>query len=280
MEIILVIGFIVVLYVIYWGIKNNNNALSKSRVVVKDTSVVEKSKWNLNPFDVLDFSVYKSLQKEAICPYCNKKLEKFPVRTQKCKFCKEKMIRIKKPNEDIAVLLNETEGNHLRMLLDKFYIDKQNYEIYQSLWKSEDEYNQFRNKYFVENISGTEDNFMLSYADFRIAMLCKKNEFADASQICNIVLRKCLNLELLEEAERYATLLFELKSRGDAYMVKQIDKKPFVTLFTSDNESLNCKKMEGNRMTLEEFRESKPLPCRECTAEFKYSCGYILRIED
>ena len=101
---------------------------------------------------------------------------------------------------------------------------------------------------------------MLSYADFRIAMLCKKNEFADASQICNIVLRKCLNLELLEEAERYATLLFELKSRGDAYMVKQIDKKPFVTLFTSDNESLNCKKMEGNRMTLEEFRESKPLP--------------------
>lgn len=60
MEIILVIGFIVVLYVIYWGIKNNNNASSKSRVVVKDTSVVEKSKWNLNPFDVIDFSVYKS----------------------------------------------------------------------------------------------------------------------------------------------------------------------------------------------------------------------------
>jgi|GEM_PF-5011959 len=276
MELILVIGFIAVLYVIYWGIKNNNASSNK---VVKDTPVVDKSKWNLNPFDVIDFSVYKSLQKEAICPYCNKKLDKFPVRSQKCKFCKEKMIRIKKPNEDIAVLLNETEGNHLRMLLDKFYIDKQNNEIYQSMWKSEDEYNQFRNKYFTENISGTEDDFMLSYADFRIAILFKKNEFADASQICNIVLHKCLNLELLEKAKRYATLFFELKSRGDVIMVKQIDKKSFVTLFTSDNESLNCQKMEGNRMTLEEFRESKPLPCLECTAEFKYSCGYILRID-
>ncbi len=277
MGIILVIVLIAVLYVIYWGIQNNNNASSNK--VAKDTPHEEKSKWNLNPFDMIDFSVYKSLQREAICPYCNKELDKFPVRSQKCKFCKEKIIRIKKPNEDIAVLLNETEGNHLKTLLNNFYIDKRNYTIYQSMWESEDEYIQLREKYFAENKLGTEDDFMLSYADFRINKLCKKSEFADAGGICLTVLHKCLDLELLVEAERYATLFFELKSRGDAIMIKQINQKSFVTLFTSDNESLNCQIMKGKRMTLEEFRKSKPLPCQECTAEFKYSCGYILDID-
>lgn len=198
----------------------------------------------------IDISEYKSICYEAICPSCGDILDTFPVRSKKCIKCKSKIIRVKLPETDLFVLLNEVEGMKLKGDVDKYYSDK-----YQKT--------KMADQHYVEN----EEDYN---SKLRIAL--SEKDFHNA---------KMLTLEyrnqLLTEVD-YVTSenpeICNLVFNGFRYEILEHNKLLNIRAIKVYAGSNNCSKEHLNDkiFSVEKFIKEKPIPCIDCTAIPVYTC--------
>ncbi len=201
----------------------------------------------------IDISEYKSIRYDAVCPKCGFVLGLFPERSKKCKSCNSKMIRVKLPETDIIVLLNEDEGTMLKYEVDKYYNDK-----YEKIKKADPDY--------VENEKGY-------YLKVRKAL--SDEDYHKAKMLTSNYITKLLNKveEISSENPEICTLGFK-KFEYEILEYNQISNIRKIKISAGIN---NCKKENLNDKVylVADFLSEKPIPCIDCTAVPCYSCTIL-----
>lgn len=188
-------------------------------------------------------------KKKIKCPYCNKPLEKKPIKKKKCPSCGEYIyVRkgmlytedgLKKYEEEKA---KEAEKNRIEYLLDKIgftYAEFQNREkVFQKKSKTKPSYISVIMSLFNEKI--------LQIRDFDVL----QSKYYDMALILNEENKPCQHL--LRPANKMK--LMSLKKQG-------FEK---VRIF-SEGCCESCQKLNGRILAINEALKAMPLPNKNCT---------------
>lgn len=198
----------------------------------------------------IDISEYNSVRYDAVCPTCQDILNVFPVRSKNCKKCKSRIIRVKLPETDLIVLLNESEGEKLKTIVDNYYEEK-----YQNIKKE--------NPFYVEN----EKDYSL-----KLKKALSEKDFSTAKNL-SLYYRNLL-LDEVEDVSSKNPKIFDIAFNIFRYEISETNKVVIISKIKLSTNVANCKKENLNNKTYEisKFLIEKPIPCIDCTANPVYSC--------
>lgn len=276
METILVIATVaVILYFLY---ANRNISKKAENTITFD----EKKNVSESSFDL---SQYNSIQRDAICPNCFTQLDSFPQRKRKCKSCKQDIIRVKVPDTKEILLLNEKEGNKLKLLIDKYYNDQTVIKELSSdtFETTEKNVQKFRDEFFKKYNTNSNDEFFWSYTDKKLKEQAKKKNFHNAKLISFFMLNKYK--EKLEEQYELDDEAIVDHKPAYSYAVNHINytimehrmllHNNFKLIFyTKEIAGCTKKDYDGKGFSPEELLNNAPIPCENCTANIYnlYDC--------
>lgn len=244
-EIIIIAVFVLVIYVIYKARKkpSQHTAASKSVTVSKYEGR------------------YSSMTDDPVCPNCGVVLEKFPGRSIKCKDCGKKIIRVKLPDTQKYVILNEKEGEMLKNDIDEEYRKIREEEECESLGVTMDELQAIRKGYGFDALTSE---------------LIKEGRYSEASSIYYKAYNYSLDNNDISHAYSNKVNSINTQIMYNQSLPIKFKIKPFIM----DEDCAQCKKLCGKSYTLSEFIKTKPIPCsKECTASTPYCCSIDIEPE-
>lgn len=217
----------------------------------------------INEFDSspkcpIDISKYESVRYEAVCPACGKILESFPVRSKKCKYCKEQIIRVKLPVSESFILLNESDGLKLRGKIDRFYFEK---------------YDQI-NKNDIDYVKSEKDYFS------KLRDAIQRNDYYSAKML-SLNYRNLL-LDEVDDNSADNPKIFQIAFNVFKYEICELSKTLSINKVVLSTGIGNCKKIEldKKKYSIQDFLKEKPIPCVDCTAVPVFSCTILPTLEE
>lgn len=209
------------------------------------------------------------IEPEAICPYCQVSLKKFPIRKTKCSNCRENIYILKFNNYKEKKLITENE---------KLNYDAEQKRInFRSRWltdlkrfgiKEQDFYArkiQFLKKSGIQN----NDNDVI-WSFFNELLFKNHNNFNQLQ-----VLYYSMALFVNEEGKDNFYLLKECAKASLNRMQLESDLFFMVQVVACSNSCDNCKKLNGLKMTIEDAFKTMPIPCKQCNHSIGFCrCSY------
>lgn len=257
---------------------------------VSNSNLVSKRKVEPTPIiSMFNLSKYSSIQRNPVCPNCLTQLDSFPQRKRKCKFCKKNIIRVKIPDTKEILLLNEVEGNELRLLVDKYYDDQTMItDLSSSAFETtEENVLKLRDEFFKKYNTNSNDEFFWSYTNKKLNEQSKNQNFGYAKVISLFMLNKYID-KLQEKydkdnigelnyipAHSYATNLVNFTISESK---KLLNDNFHLVFYTEDIAGCSKKELNNIEISCTKFLNDTPLPCKKCTAELYELYGCVKTI--
>lgn len=189
------------------------------------------------------------LKKKIKCPYCNKPLEKKPIKKKKCPFCgkyiyvRKGMLytedNLKEYEEEMA---KEAEKNRIEYLLDKIGFTYAEFQNRKKAFQKKSE----TKPHYIDIIMSLFNEKTLRIRDFDVL----QSKYYDMALILNEENKPCHHLLRLSNKMK----LMSLRKQG--YEKVRI---------LSGGGCEDCKKLDGKTYTIEEALKSNSLPNKNCT---------------
>ena len=257
---------------------------------ISNSNLVSKREVEPTPIiSMFDLSKYSSIQRDPVCPNCLIQLDSFPQRKRKCKSCKKDIIRVKIPDTKEILLLNEEEGNKLRLLIDKYYDDQTMItDLSSSAFETtEENVLKLRDEFFKKYNTNSNDEFFWSYTNKKLNDQSRKQNFDYAKVISLFMLNKYID-KLQEKSDEddsqelnyipahsYATNMVSftiLESK------KLLNDDFHLVFFTEEIAGCSKKELNNIEISCTKFLKDVPLPCKNCTAELYELYGCVKTI--
>ncbi|MFV8354171.1 hypothetical protein [Flavobacterium sp. XS2P14] len=216
--------------------------------------------------DELEISKIEN-ESKAVCPYCNSKLKKFPVRKTKCIFCK-KTIFVRKLNDSVfKSLITEDEAEE---------IDK----------VKEIEYLQFKGFHDLENFGVTKDEFLKRKEENYLKYGIENNNDDVIWSLFNELLIKNVN-DFDKLRMIYYSMAVKLHQESkDNFKYLQLSAKALLDscqnsdlvfdfqIITAKDCCENCRSNDGKILSMQQAY-LLPVPCKECDNKIGFCrCTY------
>lgn len=259
---------------------------------VSNSNLVSKRKVEPTPIiSMFDLSKYTSIQRDPVCPNCLTQLDSFPQRKRKCKSCKKDIIRVKIPDTKEVLLLNEDEGNELRLLIDKYYDDQTMITDLSSyaFETSEENVLKLRDEFFKKYNTNSNDEFFWSYTNKKHYEQTRKQNFGYAKVISLFMLNKYID-KLQEKynddetqelnyipAHTYATNMVNLTILESK---KLLNDNFHLVFYTKEVNGCSKQDLDSKKFSSEELIKDTPIPCKNCTADLYnlYGCAKFINV--
>ncbi|UQD54962.1 hypothetical protein [Flavobacterium sp. K5-23] len=202
--------------------------------------------------DFLDTNV----ESEAVCPYCKKKLNKFPLRKTKCPHCEQFNLVRNLSNLKIKTLLTEEQVKEIEIEQTNNYLKFKGFNKLQSFGVTEDEFLKRKEKLYLK--TGIENNNSdVIWSIFNELLL--KNA-GNPDKLAMIYYSMAIFLK--EEGKNNFKLLQECaKSRLDSFQLLGFDVT--VEILGCSDSCEACKKSHGKIISMKEAY-LLPIPCENC----------------
>ena len=203
---------------------------------------------------------------EALCPYCQRVLDKRPKRKKKCPHCENYIyVRRLPPKGERRVLVTEEEAEEIDSGWKQLHFRRKWLGMLQQYGIVDEDFDAHRKK-LRERLGQEPSEADVVWSLFHEA-LGGSMKSGDLQALKMLYLE--MALFLCEEGRDFFHLLQQSR-RMELTHYKQSGFVNNVQILTAGDASCEtCQQLQGKVLTLDEALEQMPIPCKECTSELR-----------
>lgn len=214
----------------------------------------------------------ESIGEKEKCPYCRKKLSKFPGRKKKCEFCKEYIFPKTRPDR-IRVIVKDNERKKIDELYGQ-YMDAKNLNDYGFVSKSEDDslaistmsssgFNakdyKLMEKQLLKSFGHRPNSKDVVWGIFNKKIIESKSHQDRAHIYWNMA-----RFKYEEDKDPYPIMKNANKSHLLHFRDSRLNMKVSINAYTGGC-CKECLKQNNKIYTIEKAMDEMPLPCKKCS---------------